>query len=455
MHTILAPLRAYFDSGRTRPIPFRKEQLSRLRTALKASEAALLDALHRDLRKPAAEAYATEIGQVIQEISHTLRELDNWAKPQRKPTPLAFFPSRSFIVKEPLGVVLIVAPWNYPLQLLLMPLVGALAAGNCAVCKPSELAPATGEVLEKMLSEVFPRDYVCVLQGDGAIVIPELLREGRPDHIFFTGSIPVGREMLRMAAPQLIPVTLELGGKSPVVVDRSADIVTAARRIVLGKFVNAGQTCIAPDYLLVHRSVQIPLVKALEDQIRAFYGDDPRSSPDYGRIIHAGRFHKLSGYLQQGHICWGGQTDEDDLYIAPTLMDEVSPDNALLQEEIFGPILPIVPFDAKEEALAFIRQRPWPLALYVFAGDKGFTNYFVHGLSFGGGCINNTLVHFGNPDLPVGGVAYSGMGSYHGFDSFRTFSHHKSITQSATWPDLTVKYPPYKGKLTLFKRFFR
>lgn len=448
-------MRAYFDSGVTLPVSFRKAQLSRLKTALRVHESALLEALHQDLRKPAAEAYATEIGQVHQEITHVLRHLGRWVRPERRPTPLAFFPSGSAVLKEPLGVVLIIAPWNYPLMLLLHPLVGALAAGNCALCKPSEFAPATGALLERILGELFPPEYVGVLQGDGREVLPPLLSKSRPDHIFFTGSIPVGREILHMAAPQLIPVTLELGGKSPAIVDRTARLASTARRIVQGKFINAGQTCVAPDYLLVHHTLKDALVEALRVQIGVFFGNDPRTSPDYARIIHAGRFQKLSHYLRQGRVVCGGETDAEDRYIAPTILDEVSLESPLMLEEIFGPLLPVFTYDTREEALAFVRARPWPLALYVFGEDRAFADFFIRHVPFGGGCVNNTLVHFGNPDLPVGGIAYSGMGRYHGLESFRTFTHYKSVTRSGTWIDLRLKYPPYAGKLRLFKRFFR
>lgn len=457
MPASLKSMRAWYDTGQTRPLSFRRTQLLRLKAALRAHEAKLLDALHKDLHKSAAEAYATELGQVHQEITHTLHNLGRWAKPERRPTPLAFFPSTSIVLKEPLGVVLVVAPWNYPLMLLLSPLAGALAAGNCVLCKPSELAPATASVLERLLTGLFPPEYVGVLQGDGAAVIPPLLEEGRPDHIFFTGSIPVGREILRLAAPGLIPVTLELGGKSPLIVDKDVPPVIAARRIVQGKFINAGQTCVAPDYVLVDESIRDRLVEALIAAIREFFGDDPAASPDYGRIINQRRFDKLRSYLSQGRVLCGGAADaaNDGLYIAPTLMDQVSPESPLMQEEIFGPILPIYTYATKEEALEFVRGRPWPLALYVFSGDRDFSNYFVNEIPFGGGCINNTLVHFGNASLPVGGIALSGLGRYHGEESFRTFTHYKSITRTGTWLDLKLKYPPYGDKLKLFKKFFR
>jgi aldehyde dehydrogenase (NAD+) len=448
-------MKAYFESGKTRPVSFRKKQLALLKAALTAREDALLAALHQDLHKPAAEAYVTELGLVHEEIRHTLRHLAGWAKPTRRSTPLAFFPSSSVVLKEPLGVVLVIAPWNYPLMLLLQPLVGAIAAGNCVLCKPSEFAPATAAVLEALLGALFPPEYVGVLQGDGRTVLPELLISGRPDHIFFTGSIPVGREILRMAAPQLIPSTLELGGKSPVIVDHTARLDVAARRIVQGKFINAGQTCVAPDYLLVHRSIKDSLVDELRKQIRTFFGDDPFVSPDYGRIIHTGRFNTLAGYLAQGRVLSGGGTSAEDLYIAPTLMDEVSTDSPLMQEEIFGPLLPVFAYDTREDALAFVRTRPWPLALYVFSEERSFTDFFLREVSFGGGCVNNTLVQFGNAALPVGGIGYSGMGRYHGVESFKTFTHEKPVTRSGTWLDLTLKYPPYAGKLKIFKRFFR
>jgi aldehyde dehydrogenase (NAD+) len=451
----MSEMRAYFESGVTRPAAFRKEQLRKLKAAIVLRESALLSALHEDLGKSPEEAYVTEIGQVLHEISYALRHLDSWMKPERIATPLAYFPSRSTILKEPLGIVLIIAPWNYPLMLLLSPLVGAIAAGNCMVCKPSEHAPATSAALASLLGDTFPSSFIQVLEGDGAEVIPALLALERPDHILFTGSIPVGREILKLAAPGLVPVTLELGGKSPAIVDGTADLGVTARRIVQGKFINAGQTCVAPDYLLVHASLRERLIEALRAAIVDFFGENPAASPDYGRIINAGRFRKLKGFLSAGRIIQGGQTDEQALYIAPTLLDEVPADSPIMQEEIFGPLLPIMTFEDREELSTMIGRHPQPLALYVFSEDRRWVEELVRSISFGGGCINNTLVHFGNPALPVGGIGYSGMGRYHGRESFRTFSHLKSVTRSGTWIDPKVKYPPYKGKMKIFRFFFR
>jgi aldehyde dehydrogenase (NAD+) len=455
MQIDLPAMRRHFQSGAALSYDHRRKQLLLLRASLLKYEQDIAAALYSDLKKSREEAYGTETGLVIAELSKTLQHLRQWMKPKRAATNMVNLPSSSRIYRDPLGVVLIIAPWNYPLQLALVPLIGAIAGGNCAVIKPSEHAPATAALLEKMLSEIFPPEYIRVVQGDGAEVVRGLMQSFRWDHVFFTGSIPVGRAVYQLAANHLTPVTLELGGKSPVVVEKDADIRTAAKRIVLGKFINAGQTCIAPDYLLVHREIRDEMLDALRDAIRNFYGDKPEESPDYARIIHAKRFDTLTGYLSQGQIIAGGHTDRAQLYIEPTLMEDVPTDCPLMQEEIFGPILPVYAFSDMDEALTIVRRQPDPLAFYLFTKDTGLQRTWMEQYSFGGGCINNTVWHFANHHLPFGGVGYSGTGAYHGKYSFDTFTHAKAVMRTPGWIDPSIKYPPYKGKLKWFQWFFR
>jgi aldehyde dehydrogenase (NAD+) len=448
-------LRQFFDSGATRSYEWRRQQLQKLQQAILEHDPAIHQALHADLRKSPEEAYGSETGLVLSEIRHTLAHLKKWMRPRSVRTNLVNWPSSSRIYRDPLGVVLIIAPWNYPLQLALLPLAGAIAAGNAVVLKPSELAPATAILLEKILTSLFPPDYVRVIQGDGAVVVPALLSNFRFDHIFFTGSVPTGRSIYRLAAQDLVPVTLELGGKSPAVVEKDADLVTTARRIVLGKFTNAGQTCIAPDYLLLHADIKDRLLQQLQVTIKKFYGDDPQKSPDYSRIIHARRFDTLVSYLSQGRIVSGGQYDKEDLFIAPTLLENVALDEPLMTEEIFGPLLPVFTYRTMEEALAIIRRHPGPLAFYLFTKDKGIQKRWMEKLPFGGGCINNTDWHFTNHHLPFGGIGNSGIGAYHGKYTFDTFSHAKPVMRTPVFIDPAIKYPPFKGKLKWFKIFMR
>jgi aldehyde dehydrogenase (NAD+) len=455
MQIDLPAMRRHFQSGAVMAYVQRRKQLKLLKDSLLKYEQDIAAALYSDLKKSREESYGTETGLVIAELSTTLRHLRHWMQPRRTSTNLVNLPSSSRIYRDPLGVVLIIAPWNYPLQLALVPLIGAIAGGNCAVIKPSEHAPSIAALLEKMLSEIFPPEYIRVVQGDGAEVVRNLMQSFRWDHVFFTGSIPVGRAVYQMAANQLTPVTLELGGKSPVIVEKDADIRLAAKRIVLGKFINAGQTCIAPDYLLVHRDVRDELIEALRAVIKTFYGPRPEESEDYAKIIHAKRFDTLAGYLSQGRITAGGRTDRARLFIEPTLMEDVPTDSPLMQDEIFGPILPIFTYSEMEEALAMVRHQPDPLAFYLFTKDAGLERTWLERYSFGGGCINNTVWHFANHHLPFGGVGYSGMGAYHGKYSFEAFTHAKAVMRTPGWIDPALKYPPYKGKLKWFRWFFR
>ncbi len=445
----------HFFSGEVATYDSRKKHLQVLRKAIQQYEAAITQALYKDLHKSAEEAYSTEIGFIYAEISHCLKHLAEWMEPQKVSTPLVLFPSTSMIVRESLGVVLIIAPWNYPFQLLIAPLIGAIAGGNCAVLKPSEMTPHTAAVVAQMIGEFFEPKYIKVVEGDGGVVVPQMMNDFRFDHVFFTGSIPVGKEIAKLAAPKLVSVTLELGGKSPCIVDEDADIAVAARRITWGKFTNAGQTCVAPDYLLVHESRKEQLVDELKKSITSFYGSDPQQSPDYGRIVNERRFNALERYLHEGKVIAGGKTDKQDLYIAPTLLQDVAANATAMKEEIFGPILPVIPFKTIDETLSVIRNNPNPLSLYYFGNNEKRQQHFINNVSFGGGCINNTLMHLGNAELPFGGVGNSGVGAYHGKFSFDTFTRPKSILQTATWIDPSVKYPPYKGKLKFLKWLFK
>jgi aldehyde dehydrogenase (NAD+) len=451
----LPAMRRHFQSGATRSYDVRRKHLLLLRESLLRHEQAIAEALYADLKKSREEAYGTETGLVLAELNNSLRHLRKWMRPRRAGTNLVNLPSSSRVYRDPLGVVLIIAPWNYPLQLALVPLVGAIAGGNCVVVKPSEHAPATSALIEKMLVALYPPEYVHVVQGEGAGVVTGMMQSFRFDHVFFTGSIPVGRAVYQLAAKELVPVTLELGGKSPVVVEADADVQTAARRIVLGKFINAGQTCVAPDYLLVHADVRDRLIRAMQETMVSFYGARPEESNDYAKIIHEKRFDTLVGYLSEGKIVTGGRHDRQRLFIEPTLMEDVSPDSPLMREEIFGPILPVFTYRDMEEALAMVRRHPDPLAFYLFTRDSGRQRSWMEQFSFGGGCINNTVWHFANHYLPFGGVGYSGMGAYHGKSTFDVFTHAKPVMQTPVWIDPSIKYPPYAGKLKWFRFFFR
>jgi aldehyde dehydrogenase (NAD+) len=452
---VLQHIRAYYNSGATRSYAFRKQQLKALKQALLRHEQEIYDALYADLGKSKEESYLTELGLVLAEISYMLKNLSGWMKPKKVSANAINFPSGSTLYRDPLGVVLIIGPWNYPLQLVMMGVTGAIAAGNCVVIKPSELAPACATVIEKIIRSAFSPEYVTVIQGDGKQVIPHVMNGFRFDHICFTGSVPVGKIVYELAAKQLVPVTLELGGKSPAVVEPDANIPVAARRLVFGKFTNAGQTCIAPDYVLVHNTVKERLVKEMRRAIEAFYGDNSSHSYDYGKIINEKRFDVLVSYLEQGRILFGGAYDRERRWIAPTLMDQVLPDAPLMTEEIFGPLLPILSFNTTNEALEVINRHPNPLAFYIFTKSRRKEKAWISALPFGGGCVNNTLAHFANPHMPFGGVGNSGMGSYHGKFSFDTFSRPKPVLKSPVWIDPSVKYPSFEGKLKLLKMAIR
>ena len=441
------------NSSGGRSLSSRKDRLKRLKGVVSSREGEILDALQKDLGKSPTEGYLTEISVLYQEIDLFLSRLDGWSRPRRVSTPLTLWPAKSRIVPEPYGRVLIIAPWNYPFQLLFSPLVGALGAGNTAVLKPSESAPATAELAASLVREAFPEGEVILFNGDASIT--ETLLEEPWNYIFFTGSPRVGRLVMSAAAKHLTPLTLELGGKSPAVVDRNADLETAAKRIAWGKFLNAGQTCVAPDYLYVHEEVAINLVKRIESWLLRFYGKNPAESPDYGRIVNLYHFKRLTNLLEGTVPVLGGAPLEERLYIPPTVITGIGWEHPLMEEEIFGPILPVLTFSELDSALEEIKRRPPPLAFYLFTRDRRKAEKALERLPFGGGCVNDTILHLANSNMPFGGVGSSGLGSYHGESSFRTFSHYKSILIGSSLFDNPFRYPPYSSsKLRWLKRYF-
>ncbi len=408
------------------------------------------------MHKPEFETFTSEIGLLYAEIDDALKHLKKWMKPKRVATPIIHFPISSRIYPEPLGVVLIIGPWNYPFQLLMAPLVAAISAGNCAVLKPSEETPATSTLIRKMIEENFDSHFLSVIEGVGAEVVPEAVKAFRFDHIFFTGSVPVGKKIYEMAAQQLIPVTLELGGKSPVIVDSTADLKVSARRVAWSKFFNAGQTCVSPDYLIVDATVKDQFIALFKNAVHEFYGDDPRQSQDYARIINPKRMKVLKQYLDEGEIMMGGNYVDDELYFAPTLLHKVNFDHKVMQEEIFGPVLPVLTFKNKEEINAIIARNPYPLSLYLYSKDKKMEQKIINEIQFGGGAINNGMIHLSNAELPFGGVGYSGIGSYHGKSGFMAFSHQKSMSKTRFYFDNPIKYPAYKTwKMKIARKFFK
>lgn len=451
----LANMRRYFESGITRPYAFRKQQLLALKKAIELHEQAIYEALYSDLKKSKEEAYASENGFTLAELSETLSHLKEWMDPEPVSTNLFNLPSRSYIRREPMGVVLIIAPWNYPFQLLFTPLIGAIAAGNCAVVKPSEFAPATSEIMGRIIKQIFPPEYVLFAEGDGATIIPEMMKAFRFDHVFYTGSTEVGRIIYQLAADKIIPVTLELGGKSPAVIEKDANLPVIARRITLAKFMNTGQTCVAPDYVLVPTEMLPKLAEELKKCIVQFYGADAARSEDYGRIINQKQFDRLSSYLHSGKILLGGKTNRDELFIEPTIIKDVALDAPVMQDEIFGPILPLIPYSSREQAQSIIARHPNPLAFYVFTESKKTAREWLDAVPAGGACVNNANLHLSNMDLPFGGRGNSGIGSYHGRQSFAVFSHNKSVMRTPTWFDPIMKYPPFKGKLWLLKKLIK
>ena len=451
----LIQMRQFYNSGKTRSYAFRKEQLVKLKAAVYKYEKQIHEALYQDLKKSPEECWVTETGFLISELSYTIKNLKNWMQPEMVSTNLLNMPSKSFVMQEPLGVVLIISPWNYPFQLLMTPLAGAVAAGNCAVLKSSEFAPATSAIMKQLVEENFEKNHILFVEGDGAMVIPEMMNNFSFDHIFYTGSTAVGKLIYKMAAERLVPVTLELGGKSPCIVEDDANIKIAARRIAMTKFSNAGQMCVAPDYVLVHETKKEALVAALKKVILDFFGDRPEENYNYGKIINERQFSRLSKYLKQGNIIAGGRTDKEKLFIEPTIVDAVDLNSDIMKDEIFGPILPVISFKTKEEALEIIAKNKNPLAFYVFTSSNSKEKDWLSSVAFGGGCVNNASWHLTNHHLPFGGIGFSGSGQYHGKYSFDTFSHKKAIMKTPTWFDPAIKYPPFRGKLKLFKWVIR
>lgn len=453
---LVAGVRTVFDSGRTRPMSWRKRQVSGLIRMMTEAEDELVDAIGRDLGRPEAESFGADIGHARLHLKHVRKHMEKWAKPRRVNPGLMSMPSSAAVVPEPLGVALVIAPWNYPIQLVVEPMAVALAAGNAVVCKPSEMSPSCAAVLARLLPKYLDEEAVVVVEG-GVPETTALLAE-RFDHIFFTGSTAVGKVVMEAAAKHLTPVTLELGGKSPTIVAADADVSIAAHRIAWGKFLNAGQTCIAPDYVLVHDSIKDRFVDELTSAIGEFYGADPHQSADFGRIVNERHHGRLTGLLDAsgGEVVCGGEHDVADRFIAPTVVLDPDLDSGLMQEEIFGPLLPVIGVESVAEAIEFVNARPKPLALYVYTGSKATADRVVQRTSSGGVCVNHSLLHILPESLPFGGVGPSGMGAYHGREGFDAFSHLKSVMRRPTKPENAMAYPPYTpSKLKVLKRVFR
>ncbi len=434
-------------------VSFRKKSLIKLLVSIQNHEEEITKALYDDFKKSAFESYLTEINYVISDLKATIKNIDKWAKPQLVLPSLLNFPSTDYIYKEPFGKVLVIAPWNYPFQLAFCPAIAAISAGNQVVVKPSELTPNTSKIIAKIIGETFEKNHVEVIEG--GIETSEKLLSQRWDFIFFTGSVAVGKIVAKAAAENLTPVILELGGKNPCIIDETANIKLAAKRIVWGKFLNAGQTCIAPDYLLVNTNVKSKIIQALKEEITLAYGENPEISPDFPRIVNEKNFHRLSEFLNNEKVLFGGKTNNADYYIAPTLLDESKLDSLVMKDEIFGPILPIISYKNEIEIEQIISNYEKPLSLYVFSNRINWAKEIVKKYSFGGGCINDTIVHFSNNRLPFGGVGNSGIGAYHGKLNFDIFSHKKAVVNKKTWLDLPFRYAPYKNKIHFIKKMMR
>ncbi|MGL5111344.1 MAG: aldehyde dehydrogenase [Flavobacterium sp.] len=434
-------------------LSFRKETLVKLLNTIVLLEDEIIQALFDDFKKPAFEAVVTETSYVLSELKDTIKNFKKWAQPKRVWPSLLNFPSSDYILREPYGKVLIIAPWNYPFQLALCPLISAVAAGNQVVLKPSELTPNTAKIIEKIIEKVFHVNHVKVEKG--GISVAQKLLEQRWDYIFFTGSVPVGKIIAKAAAEHLTPVTLELGGKNPCIIDETANLKLAAKRIVWGKFINAGQTCIAPDYILIQKEMKSHFVDYLKIEITKAYGENPKASPDFARIVNQKNWMRLATMIQSKKVLIGGESDIEQCYIAPTVVEEDSMETLVMQDEIFGPILPILTYDQPDELEQMITRYEKPLALYVFTEDRSFGKEIMKKYAFGGGCINDTIIHFSNPRLPFGGVGHSGLGAYHGRLSFDVFSHKKGIVTKGNWLDIPLRYAPYKNKLNTIKKILQ
>ena len=448
---VLKKQREFFNSGKTKNVEFRLEHLKKLKKIILSNEEEIKKALKLDLNKSASESYMTEIGMTLSELTFAIKHVKKWSKNKRVGTPLAHFPSKSFISKEPYGVVLILSPWNYPFMLLIEPLIGAIAAGNTVVLKPSEFAPNTANVIEKIIRECFNKDYVTVVQGDKDV--SQSLIEKKFDYIFYTGGTKVGKIVMQEASKNLIPVTLELGGKSPCIIDKKYNMHLAAKRLLFGKLLNAGQTCIAPDYLLVDKEIKKEFIKELKNVLNEYLGEDKINNNDYPKIINERHFDRILNLMNGEKILIGGKYDKDLLKIEPTILDNPKIDSKVMNEEIFGPILPIITYKSIDEAIKYIKKFEKPLALYMFTNDKKIQKKIMDEVSFGGGCINDTIIHIANSNMGFGGVGYSGIGNYHGKRSFDTFSHERSITKKYSL-DLPMRYMPYSNLKDQLIRMF-
>jgi len=453
IQNIILDQKIFFKNQHTKDISFRKKALQSLKAEILRRENDICAALFQDFKKSEFESFATEISIILAELDLAIKNINSWSKPKTVLPTLLNFPSWSKIYKEPYGTILVIAPWNYPFQLAFSPLIGAISAGNTVVLKPSELTPNTSAIISEIIENVFDKYHVCTILGD--VQIAQELLEQRWDYIFFTGSVQVGKIVAKAAAKYLTPTTLELGGKSPCIIEKTANLKVAARRLVWGKFLNGGQTCIAPDYILIDEKIKKKFTEYFKQEIENSYGKNPQTSEDYPRIINNKNFNRLKAMLQDEVIITGGETDEKELYIAPTLINNPSLDSEVMKDEIFGPILPVIDYNSENEIENIITHFEKPLSFYVFTTNSEFAKSMIRKYSFGGGTINDTLVHFANHRLPFGGVGNSGIGAYHGKESFNTFTHNKGVTKRYNWLDLTLKYAPYKGKLSTVKFFLK
>jgi len=455
VENILREHKKFFNKGETKNLDYRIAALKRLKKIIKKYEKELIKALYKDLGKSEFEAYSTEIGFVLDSIGNFTKHLKSWARIKKVKIPIHQFPSRGYIMNEPFGTVLIIGPFNYPFQLLIEPLVGVIAAGNCAILKPSESTPTVSALVKKIIEEAFEGKYIRVIEGEKETT--SILINSAFDYIFFTGSVAVGKIVMEAAAKNLVPITLELGGKSPVIVDKTANLKLAAKRILWGKLINTGQTCIAPDYVFVHKDIKEIFIENLKTIVKNFYGEDASKSCDYGRIVNQSQFERLVSIIQKdkNKVIYGGASNANTLYIEPTIIDKVDWQDEVMKDEIFGPILPILEYEKLENVIEMINGRPKPLALYLFTEDKKVETTVLSRVSFGGGCVNDTISHVADSYMPFGGVGNSGMGSYHGKDSFETFSHRKSILKKSTAISFKFIFPPYANRIKLVKKILK
>lgn len=445
----------YYLSGETLSVKFRIEKLRLLKKVIKDNEEKLLSALKKDLNKSNFEGYVTEIGILYQEIDYAIKNVKKWAKREKKRTDIVYFPAKSYIYKQPYGVVLIISPFNYPIQLAFSPLIGAISAGNCAIIKPSEYAINSAMVIEEIINSTFDKRYINVIDPLGGKETVSELLSLKFNYIFFTGSVRVGKIVMEAASKNLIPVTLELGGKSPCIVDKEANIKLSAKRIVWGKYLNVGQTCVAPDYVYVHKDVKEKLLKEMVKEIESEYGKDAKKSEDYARIIRKEEVKRLQGYLDEGEIYYGGEVDIEDRYISPTILTNIKENSKILEEEIFGPIFPVYEFEDITKVIEYVNSKERPLALYYFSEDKNKIETVLSSTTSGGVTINDTIIHVSSTHIPFGGVGNSGMGNYHGKASFDTFTHKKSVVKRSTLMEFPFRFPPYKDKLKLIKKLMK